>query len=77
MDTEVVELVSGLEVCVREGEGAWLEAGLADAALAVGPPPVGPPPPPGCPTIRGLSSACWITFTPSGLVQTDSLVLAL
>lgn len=27
--------------------------------------------------IRGVSSACWITFTPSGFAQADSLVRAL
>lgn len=77
-------LDSGLEESVREGvvDGAWLgEAMLAvvftllEAAAGVTPAlaPAAPVPP----TRRGLSSDCWMIFTPSGLVQADSLDLAL
>lgn len=33
--------------------------------------------PPAWPAMRGLSSNCWMIFTPSGLVQADSRVRAL
>lgn len=76
-------LDSGLEESVREGvmDGAWLgEAVLAvvftllETADGVTP-PLAPTTAP--PTRRGLISDCWMIFTPSGLVQADSLVLAL
>lgn len=81
-------LDSGLEESVREGvvDGAWLgEAELAvvftlleaaagvPTALALAAPVTAAVPP----TRRGLSSDCWMIFTPSGLVQADSLDLAL
>lgn len=78
-------LDSGLEESVREGvvDRAWLaEAVLAvvftllEAAAGVTP-ALAPVTVPAPPTSRGLSSDCWIIFTPSGLVQADSLVLAL
>lgn len=78
-------LDSGLEESVREGvvDGAWLgEAVLAvvftllEAAAGVTP-PLTPTTAPAPPTRRGLRSDCWMIFTPSGLVQADSLVLAL
>lgn len=91
MDTEGegVVLESGLEVSVRDGvgEGAWV--GMAAAAVlavvltllelaatvapALAPVTAGPVPA----TSRGLSSDCWMIFTPSGLLHEDSLVLAL
>lgn len=88
MDTEGEEVVveSGLELSVREGavDGAWVGEAPA-AVLAVVftllellevtpalPPDAAPPP-----TSRGLSSDCWMIFTPSGLLHEDSLVLAL
>lgn len=75
-------LDSGLEEIVREGVmDAWLgEAVLAvvftllEAAAGVTPPLAQATAPP---TRRGLISDCWMIFTPSGLVQADSLVLAL
>lgn len=75
-------LDSGLEEIVREGVmDAWLgEAVLAvvftllEAAAGVTPPLAQATAPP---TSRGLISDCWMIFTPSGLVQADSLVLAL
>lgn len=91
MDTEgegvVVE--SGLEVSVRDGvgEGAWVGVATAavlavvltllELAAAVAPAlaPVTAVPLPL--TSRGLSSDCWMIFTPSGLLHEDSLVLAL
>lgn len=81
-------LDSGLEESVREGvvDRAWLgEAVLAvvfmllEAAAGVTP-ALAPPAPvtaPAPPTRRGLSSDCWMIFTPSGFVQADSLDLAL
>lgn len=79
---------SGLEVSVREevvdraGEGeaaAVLAVVLILLELAAGvPPTLAPvPPAPAPPTRRGLSSDCWMIFTPSGLLQEDSRVLAL
>lgn len=81
-------LESGLEESVREGvvDGAWVgEAVLAvvftllELAAAVTPAlgPAGPVPAPAPPTRSGLSSDCWMIFTPSGLLHEDSLVLAL
>lgn len=53
----------------------------ADGMLTDGPGPVEPPLAAAAATawlsIIGPSSACWITFTPSGFVQDDSLVRAL
>lgn len=80
-EEEVVESV--LEASTRETvvEGAWVE--LAAAVLAVVltvlelPAVVTPPLEPVPPTRRGLSSDCWMIFTPSGLLHDDSLVLAL
>lgn len=79
-------LDSGLEESVREGvvDGAWLgEAVLAvvftllEAAAGVTPALAPAAPLTAPPTRRGLSSDCWMIFTPSGLVQADSLDLAL
>lgn len=83
-----VAVVSGLDVSVCEGavDGAWVgEASgvlavvltLFELAATVMPTLVPGPPAPVPPTRRGLSSDCWITFTPSGLLHDDSLVLAL
>lgn len=86
---EGVVVESGLEVCVREGlgEGAWLGVAavavltvaetLLEVAATVPPVPAPAPEAPAPATSRGLSSDCWMTFTPSGLLQADSLVLAL
>lgn len=81
-------LDSGLEESVREGvvDGAWLSEAVLDVvctlleAAADVPPALAPATPvtdavP--PTRRGLSSDCWMIFTPSGLVHADSLDLAL
>lgn len=91
METEEDGVVvdSVLEASVRDGvvEGAW--ADMAAAAVLTGavlevvvtappvpvPAPAAPAPAPA--TSRGLSSDCWMIFTPSGLLQADSLVLAL
>lgn len=75
-------LDSGLEEIVREGVmDAWLGEAvpavvftLLEAAAGVTPPLAQATAPP---TRRGLISDCWMIFTPSGLVQADSLVLAL
>lgn len=76
--------VSGLEFSVCEGvvDGAWVGEGSGVLAvvlilfeLTVTPTLV--PGPPAPPTRRGLSSDCWMIFTPSGLLHDDSLVLAL
>ncbi len=86
---ERVVVESGLEVSVREGvvDGAWVgEAAAAVLAVVLtlleltaavaptfAPVPAGPAPA----TRRGLSSDCWMIFTPSGLLHDDSLVRAL
>lgn len=77
---EEVELMTGVglwEVCV-------VVVLLATAGMLMdGPGPVEPPLAAAAATaaawlnIIGPSSACWITFTPSGFVQDDSLVRAL
>lgn len=83
-----VAVVSGLEVSVWEGvdDGAWVgEASgvlavvliLFELAAPVTPTLVPGPPAPAPPTRRGLSSDCWMIFTPSGLLHDDSLVRAL
>lgn len=80
---EGVEVESGLEVSVRDWvvDRAWV--GEAAAVLAVVLTPlelaaaVTPTLAPAPPMRRGLSSDCWMIFTPSGLLQDDSLVLAL
>lgn len=82
---ELVE--SGLEVSVREGvvDGTWVgEAAAAVLAvvltlleLAAAVTPTLAPDPAAPATRRGLSSDCWMIFTPSGLLHDDSLVLAL
>lgn len=78
-DTEVVVVLeSGLVVMVLDGAGACVDTGEGIAAVVLtdvmlleeAPVPTGV-------TITGLSSDCWITFTPSGLLQADSRVLAL
>lgn len=83
---EGVEVESGLEVSVRDGvvDGAWVGEATAVLAvvltlleLAAAVTPTLAPAPPGPPIRRGLSSDCWMIFTPSGLLQDDSLVLAL
>lgn len=77
---------SGLEVSVREEVVERAGVGEAAAVLAVvlillelaaGVTPTLAPVPPAPPTRRGLSSDCWMIFTPSGLLQEDSRVLAL
>lgn len=77
---------SGLEVSVREGveDRAWVGEAVApvlavlltllELAATVTPTLLVPAPPA---TSRGLSSDCWMIFTPSGLLHDDSLVLAL
>lgn len=83
-DSVVVE--SGLEVSVREGvvDGVGEAAAVLAVVLtllelaaavppALVPAPAAPPPP----MSSGLSSDCWMIFTPSGLLHADSLVLAL
>lgn len=84
---EGVVMESGLEVSVREGvdDGAWvgeaaaavltvvlplleLETGVAPTFEFAAAAPA---------TRRGLSSDCWMIFTPSGLLHDDSLVRAL
>lgn len=87
---EVVE--SGLAVRAREGVvfGPWVgEATAVTAVLTVvltelglqaaaETPPLAPAPGfPVAPTRSGLSSDCWMIFTPSGLDHDDSRVLAL
>lgn len=86
-DGVVVE--SGLVVSVREGveDGTWVgEAAAAVLAVvltllelpAAVAPALTPVPPDPLPVTRsGLSSDCWMIFTPSGLLHDDSLVLAL
>ena len=65
-DAEGAALVSGLLVRVREGVGAWLEARVGVAVLAVGRLEACPPAP-GWPTIRGWGSDHWRFFTPPRL----------
>lgn len=88
MDTEGEGVVMESEMDVRVLEGVVDDVGEPAAVLAVVltllelPAAVAPAltPDPAAPapaTRRGLSSDCWIIFTPSGLVQADSLVLAL
>lgn len=90
---EGVVMESGLEVSVREGvvDGACVgEAAAAVLAVVLtllelaaavtptlAPVPAVPAPAPAPATRRGLSSDCWMIFTPSGLLHDDSLVLAL
>lgn len=86
-EVEEVGVVSGLQVSVREGfmDGVWVEEAAAAEVLAVVltllelaaavAPTLTPVPVPA--TSRGLSSDCWMIFTPSGLLHDDSLVLAL
>lgn len=77
-DKEEVVLVSGLVLMVWDWEGACVDTGEGVAAVVLAavllleeaPVPAGV-------TIIGLSSDCCITFTPSGLLQADSRVLAL
>lgn len=76
---------SALEASVLEGDedGAWvgeaavLAVVLTLLELAATVTPALAPEPPAPDTSRGLSSDCWMIFTPSGLLQADSLVLAL
>lgn len=86
---EGVLVESGLEVSVREGvvDRAWVGETAAavlavvltllEQAAAVTPTLVPGPAAPAPATSRGLSSDCWMIFTPSGLLHDDSLVLAL
>lgn len=83
---EDVEVESGLEVSVRDGvvDRAWVGEAAAVLAVVLTPlelaaavTPTLAPAPPAPPMRRGLSSDCWMIFTPSGLLQDDSLVLAL
>lgn len=83
---EGVEMESGLEESVREEvvDRAWvgeaaavLAVVLTQLELAAAVTPTLAPVPPAPPTRRGLSSDCWMIFTPSGLLHDDSLVLAL
>lgn len=74
----------GEEVELMAIEGLWevcMVVVLLDAAgmLTDGPGPLEPPLAAATAwlSIIGPSSACWITFTPSGFVQDDSLVRAL
>lgn len=87
MDTDGEGLVmeSGLEVSVWEGVEVGACVGEAAAAVLTvvlplletavtptfAPEPAAPAP------RRGLSSDCWMIFTPSGLLHDDSLVRAL
>lgn len=75
---------SGLLVSVREEvvDGAWVGEAAAVLVLtllelAAAVTPTLTPVPPAPPMRRGLSSDCWMIFTPSGLLHDDSLVLAL
>lgn len=90
MDTEGggVAVFSGLEVSVCDGVVDWAWVGetsgvltvvltLFELAATVTPTLVPGPMAPAPPTRRGLSSDCWMIFTPSGLLHDDSLVLAL
>lgn len=86
---EGVVTESGLEVCVwdRVEVGAWVgEAApavlavvlpLLELTAAVTPTLALEPEAAAPATIRGFSSDCWMTFTPSGLLHDDSLVRAL
>lgn len=60
-----------------EAAAAVLAVVLTLLELADGVTPTLGPEPEAPATRRGLSSDCWMTFTPSGLVHDDSLVLAL
>lgn len=74
--------VLGVEVELMTVEDAWVVCVLQEAAAAaaerlfegLGPLDVTPA---AWLIIRGVSSACWITFTPSGFAQADSRVRAL
>lgn len=89
MDTDGEGLVmeSGLEVrvwggvevgaCVGEAAAAVLAVVLPLLELATAVTPTFAPEPAAPAARRGLSSDCWMIFTPSGLLHDDSLVRAL